>query len=91
VARGIEDLQIEYQSGTDATVWTNRPPLVVSPTYDTLVRQVRITLSARAQAPGLQGAQVAAGTGPDAVRGQLTTVVVPRQAFNDLQIDKQIQ
>jgi prepilin-type N-terminal cleavage/methylation domain-containing protein len=90
VARGIEDLQIEYQAGPDATVWTNRPPLVVN-TWDSLVRQVRITLSARAQAPNLQGAQRAAGTGPDAVRGQLTTVVVPRQAFNELQIDKQIQ
>ena len=91
VARGIEDLQIEYQAGANATVWTNRPPLVVTNTWDSLVRQVRITLSARAQAPNLQGAQRAGGTGPDAVRGQLTTVVVPRQAFNELQIDKQIQ
>ena len=91
VARGIEDLQIEYQSGADATVWTNRPPLVVTPTWDTLVRQVRITISARAQAPNLQGATRAGGTGPDAVRGQLTTVVVPRGAFNELQMEKQIQ
>lgn len=91
VARGIEDLQIEFQSGTNASVWTNRPPLVVTNTWDTLVRQVRITLSARSQAPNLQGATRAAGTGPDAVRGQLTTVVVPRQSFNELQIDKQIR
>jgi len=91
VARGIEDLQIEYQSGTNATVWTNRPPLVVANTWDSLVRQVRITLSARAQAPALQGATRAAGTAPDAVRGQLTTVVVPRAAFNELQMDKKIQ
>jgi prepilin-type N-terminal cleavage/methylation domain-containing protein len=88
VARGIEDLQIEYQSGA---IWTNIPPLVVNGSWPTLVRQVRITLSARAQAANLQGAQKAGGTGPDAVRGQLTTVVVPRQAFNELQMGTQIQ
>jgi len=91
VARGIEDLQIEYQSGADATVWTNRPPLVVANTWNSLVRQVRITISARAQGANMQGATRAGGTGPDAVRGQLTTVVVPRAAFNELQMEKQIQ
>ena len=54
------------------------------------MRQVRITLSARASAANLQG-ETAAGGGPDAVRGQLATVVTPRAAFNELQMGGQIQ
>ncbi len=84
VARGIEDLQIEYMGGDG--LWRNSPPTSVANVWDTLVRQVRITLSARASAPNLQGAQTAGGVGPDAVRGQLVTVVTPRAAFNELQM-----
>jgi prepilin-type N-terminal cleavage/methylation domain-containing protein len=89
VARGIEDLQIEYMGGDG--LWHNRPPTVADTVWTTLVRQVRITLSARANAPNLQGATTAAGTGPDAIRGQLVTVVTPRAAFNELQMGSQIQ
>jgi hypothetical protein len=89
VARGIEDLQVEYMPGDGA--WHNSPPTTVNDSWPTVVRQVRITLSARASAPNLQGATTAAGTGPDAVRGQLVTVVTPRAAFNELQMDGQIQ
>lgn len=55
------------------------------------MRQVRITLSARAIAPGLQGQTAAAGAGPNAVRGQLTTVVAPRAAFDELQMQNRIK
>jgi prepilin-type N-terminal cleavage/methylation domain-containing protein len=89
VARGIEDLQIEYMGGDG--LWRSRPPLSAANDWSTLVRQVRITLSARASAPNLQGATTAGGTGPDAVRGQLVTVVTPRAAFNELQMGSQIQ
>ncbi len=89
VARGIEDLQIEYMAGDG--LWHNRPPLSVTGDWTTLVRRVRITLSARATAQNLQGETVAAGAGPDAVRGQLVTEVAPRAAFNELQIGGQIQ
>jgi prepilin-type N-terminal cleavage/methylation domain-containing protein len=89
VARGIEDLQIEYMGGDG--LWRSRPPLSAANDWSTLVRQVRITLSARASAPNLQGATTAGGTGPNAVRGQLVTVVAPRAAFNELQMGSQIQ
>jgi prepilin-type N-terminal cleavage/methylation domain-containing protein len=83
VARGIEDLQIEYLDGTGA--WLNQPPVSTLNDWSSIVRQVRITLSARSSAPMLQGATRAAGAGPDAVRGQLTAVVTPRPAFQELQ------
>jgi hypothetical protein len=63
---------------------------VVADAWDTLVRRVRITLSARASAPGLQG-QTTAGAGPNALRGQLTTVVAPRAAFDELQMQQKIK
>lgn len=95
VARGIEDLQIEYQTATGtppvAGAWENQPPTVTSGDWNSLVRRVRITLSARANAPNLQGATTAAGVPVDAVRGQLSTVVTPRAAFQELQIGSQIR
>jgi len=91
VARGIEDLQVEYQAGADPAAWTNRPPTVVSDAWDSLVRQVRITLSARAAAANLQGETTSAGAGPRAVRGQLSTVVAPRTALNELQMQQKIK
>jgi hypothetical protein len=84
VARGIEDLQVEYFDGN--FVWQNQPPVSLVNNWTTLVRRVRVTLSARANAPNLQG-QVAAGAGaPVAVRGQLSAVVTPRSATQELQI-----
>lgn len=88
VARGIEDLQIEYRAGDG--LWRNLPPVSAANDWTTLVREVRITLSARVTAGNLQGETVAAG-GPNAIRGQLTTVVAPRAAFNELQMGEQIQ
>jgi prepilin-type N-terminal cleavage/methylation domain-containing protein len=89
VARGIEDLQIEYRDGTG--VWQNQPPVSITGTWTTLVRQVRITLSARVSQANLGGESTAGGGGPNAVRGQLSTVVVPRAAFNELQMGNQIR
>ena len=88
MARGIEDLQIEYQA--DAA-WDNQPPVAITGAWNSLVRRVRITLSARANAPNLQGASRAAGVASNAVRGQLSTVVTPRAAFQELQMGSQIR
>jgi prepilin-type N-terminal cleavage/methylation domain-containing protein len=92
VARGIEDLQIEYLWGDGQ--WHNRPMLSTPPppnNWNSLMRRVRVTLSARASGNNLQGATTALGTGPDAVRGQLVTEVAPRASFNELQMGSQIQ
>jgi prepilin-type N-terminal cleavage/methylation domain-containing protein len=99
VARGIEDLQVEYQNQpapapaaspapppSTVSTWTNEPPVSVVNDWTTLVRQVRITLSARVTAANLQGEMAGAGGAPNAVRGQLSTVVVPRAAFTELQM-----
>jgi len=84
VARGIEDLQIEYMRGD--LLWHNQPPSSTTNDWDTIVRQVRITLSARASAANLQGQTTAGGGAPNAVRGQLATTVAPRAAFQELQM-----
>jgi prepilin-type N-terminal cleavage/methylation domain-containing protein len=83
VARGIEDLQVEYRGG--AGVWSNQPPVSLANGWPTLVLQVRITLSARATAPNLLGESTGAGGAPNAVRGQLSAVVTPRPAFQEMQ------
>jgi len=92
IARGIEDLQVEYLNA--GGLWANNPGIVsVCPTagctvadYNRVVRQVRITLSARALEPRLQGETQAAGVGPNAVRGQLVSVISPRAAVVGLQV-----
>jgi prepilin-type N-terminal cleavage/methylation domain-containing protein len=89
VARGIEDLQVEYMGGDG--LWHNLPPLAAANDRNSLVRQVRVTLSARVTAANLQGETTAAGTGPNAIRGELTTVVSPRAAFHELQMGNQIR
>ncbi len=84
VARGVEDLQVEYFDGTG--VWLNRPPISILNDWTTLVRQVRVTLSARAMAPNLQGQIPGGAGGPVAVRGQLSAIAMPRSASQELQI-----
>jgi type IV pilus assembly protein PilW len=84
IARGIEDLQIEYMDGTLA--WQNEPPVSVAGDWNTLVRRVRITLSARVTAMNLAGESAGGAGGPQAIRGQLSTVVTPRAAFHELQM-----
>jgi prepilin-type N-terminal cleavage/methylation domain-containing protein len=97
VARGIEDLQVEYLNGGDNGfdgLWANNPGVIppcaatgcTQIDYNSVIRRVRITLSARAQAGNLQGQTVAAGgAGPNAVRGQLVSVITPRAAVLGLQ------
>jgi prepilin-type N-terminal cleavage/methylation domain-containing protein len=83
IARGVEDLQVEYLNGLG---WQDEPGTVscfdcdnpVQADFDTLIRRVRVRLSARALAPNLTGQTMSAvGNAP---RGQLVTEVAPRAA-----------
>jgi hypothetical protein len=96
IARGIEDLQVEYLNGGDTGfngLWANNPGVIppcgagcTPDDYERVIRRVRVTLSARAQAPNLQGQTAPAdGAGPNAVRGQLVSVITPRAAVLGLQ------
>jgi len=84
IARGVEEMQVEYLNGAG---WQDIPGAVscgvncAAPTqadYDTLIQRVKVRLSARAEAPNLQG-QSTSAVG-NAVRGQLVTEVAPRTA-----------
>jgi type II secretory pathway pseudopilin PulG len=89
IATGVEDLQVEYLNGVD---WQDTPGTVSCGTacaapgqaeYDTLIRRVRVRLSARALAANVTG-QTTDATGSDAVRGQLETEIAPRAAVTSL-------
>ena len=91
IARGIEDLQVEYLNGSD--LWSNNPDVIqvcaagcAGADYNKVIRRVRVTLSARALSPRLAGETApVAGAAPNAVRGQLVSVGSPRAAVLGLQ------
>jgi Tfp pilus assembly protein PilW len=94
VARGVEDLQVEYENGIDVsgTPWHDLPGVITcgancaAPTqadYDTLIRRVRVRLSARATGGGNLTGQTTSAVG-NAVRGQLMTEIAPRAAVASL-------
>jgi hypothetical protein len=90
VARGIEDLQVQYRNGTG--VWTDTPGAVTCPAggpcppanSNTIVREVRVTLTARALGANLQGASQPTTGAARAPRGQLTSTTSPRSALFNL-------
>jgi len=76
VARGIEDLQIRYRTFAG---WQDNAPTIVPPGFDNVVREVEITMWARAVGEAqLQGQTLAAGNGVTAIRGSLVSSVSPR-------------
>ena len=77
IARGIEDLQVEYMN--DTGLWSDTPGVVVANDYSTIVKNVRITVSGRALAPMLAG-ETASAQG-SAIRHQLGMEVTPRAAL----------
>ena len=88
IARGVEDMQVEYLNGVD---WQDGPGLITcgfscaAPTaadFDTVIRRVRVRLSARAMAPNLTGQSMSAVG--NAARGQLVTDIAPRAAVATL-------
>ena len=85
LARGVEDLQVQYRNG--AAAWSDDPGAVAcaglcaAPTaaeYNSAVREVRVTMTVRAEGHNLQGqtSGTSAGEGSraNAVRGNVTTV-----------------
>jgi prepilin-type N-terminal cleavage/methylation domain-containing protein len=78
IARGIEDLQIQYHKvGDAATTWTDVPTAVVTNTYTTLTNEVAVTLVARSEARQIQGARTST-SGKTNIRGTLTSTGTPR-------------
>ena len=91
LARGVEDLQVEYENGAG---WHNEPGAVScgascgapgAAQFDTLVRRVRVRLSARATGGGALHGESNSAVGR-AVRGQLVTEIAPRPATTALGI-----
>jgi type II secretory pathway pseudopilin PulG len=79
VAKGIEDLQVRYTMANGDEEDT--PAEVLDGNYNTLVKQVRVTLTARSEAANLAGAK-AGGNAPDPkVRGAMVSVSTPRAAL----------
>ena len=87
LARGIEDLQVQYRNGDPAGNWMDDPGLIscvnpcTQPTtaeYANPVREVRVTMSVRAAGQNLQGQTTSGASGlgarGTAVRGNVTTV-----------------
>lgn len=85
MARGIEDLQVQYRNGAGA--WSDDPGAVTcagqcktpsAAEYNTAVREARVTMTVRAEGHNLQGQTVGAaaqeGSRANAVRGNVTTV-----------------
>lgn len=87
LARGIEDLQVQYLAANmDPSVpanWTDNAPLVVNNTWGSLITQVSVTLSARSEAQNVEGSSTAA-SGPTALRGRLTASASPRSSLQAL-------
>ena len=92
LARGIEEMQIQYASVGDPDVWLDEPPVVADPVaptadipgYATLVRQVRVTLTSRSEARNIQGATNNAGGADPRLRGTLVSTSTPRATLMHL-------
>jgi prepilin-type N-terminal cleavage/methylation domain-containing protein len=81
VARGIEDLQVQYTQASGAvTTGTPGAPQVVMNVWGSLITQVRVTLSSRSEARNIQGATADANLGTR-VRGSLTYTGSPRSTL----------
>jgi len=88
IARGIEDLQVQYtqaatETGVSSTAWQDGAPAVANNDYNTLINQVRVTLIARAEGRKLQGQKTSA-SGRTNVRGTLTSTGTPRATLVNL-------
>jgi type II secretory pathway pseudopilin PulG len=79
VAKGVEDLQVKYTmaDGTEADI----PATVLENNYNTLVKEVRVTLTARSEAANLAGAKEGANAPDNKFRGSMVSVSTPRAAL----------
>ncbi len=80
VARGIEDLQVQYTQASGAVI-TGSPgaPQVIASNWGSLITQVQVTLSSRSEARNIQGAT--ADAIGNRMRGSLTWVGTPRSTL----------
>jgi prepilin-type N-terminal cleavage/methylation domain-containing protein len=88
LARGIEELQVQYTTVAAPTVWLDGAPAVAAPpgptlpvldaSYGTLINQVRVTLTSRSEAQNMQGASTGAGATGVRLRGSLVSTSSPR-------------
>jgi len=83
IARGIEDLQVQYTQASSPNTWVDGAPQVVNNDFTTLITQVRVTLIARAEGRKLQGEKTSA-SGRTNVRGTLTSTGTPRATLVNL-------
>jgi type II secretory pathway pseudopilin PulG len=84
VARGIEDMQVEYATAADASnVWRNGAPLVVNNNYGSVITRVRVSLAARGEVTRVQGqgATNANAGATQYMRSRLTSTGSPRAAL----------
>jgi hypothetical protein len=81
VARGIDDLQVQYADAA-GTVADNAP-VIVNGVYTSPITRVTVTLSARSEARNVVGARTVT-SGPAALRGSLTSSATPRAALATL-------
>jgi type II secretory pathway pseudopilin PulG len=79
VAKGIEDMQVKYTMASGVTADT--PALVEDGNYDTLVKEVRVTLTARSEAANLVGGKNGTNNPDPKIRGSMTSVSTPRAAL----------
>lgn len=79
LAKGIEDMQIRYTMADGSE--DDMPAVVANGNYSTLVKEVRVTLTARSEAANLQGAKAGTNPGGLKVRGAMTSVTSPRAAL----------
>jgi hypothetical protein len=95
VATGIEDLQVEYRTGEGLpgpTLWqtgadlTPIPPTPTAADYDKIVREVRVTLTARTTGQVTLSGETQSVAGVRAIRGNLTSVTAPRAALFALSV-----
>jgi Tfp pilus assembly protein PilW len=78
LARGVEDMQVRYET---AAGWSDDPGATSA--VDTLVRRVRVRLSARSMEQNLTG-QTTSAAGGNTIRGELEVAVAPRAAMGTL-------
>ena len=85
LARGIENLQVQYLVADPVGAWVDNAPVVLPNTPGSLISEVRVTLAARSEAMNVQGMTNAA-TARAAMRGQLTATASPRATLLSLSI-----
>jgi prepilin-type N-terminal cleavage/methylation domain-containing protein len=91
LARGIEEMQIQYTQFSAPTAWLDGAPNVDEPAnedwaaanakFGSIVNRVRVTLTSRSEARNIQGAVNRADNTDPRLRGSLSSTVTPRAAL----------